>query len=206
MREKRTGESLPLDISEHDVIEAMKRIPGYIDITPADFKEVYQTAYALAIKRLFDTLNAASIMTKEVVLIDQEMTLVHAAGLLAEKQISGAPVVNSEKRIVGVVSEKDFLREMGVGATPSFMQIATHCLNNKSCMIGKLHNRTISDIMTKPPVTGAPGMTIGSISALFADKQINRLPIVDDNEQPVGIVTRTDLAHSLHVFGEMSEL
>ena len=206
MREKRTGESLPLDISEHDVIEAMKRIPGYIDITPADFKEVYQTAYALAIKRLFDTLNAASIMTKEVVLIDQEMTLVHAAGLLAEKQISGAPVVNSEKRIVGVVSEKDFLREMGVGATPSFMQIATHCLNNKSCMIGKLHNRTISDIMTKPPVTGAPEMTIGSISALFADKQINRLPIVDDNEQPVGIVTRTDLAHSLHVFGEMSEL
>lgn len=206
MREKRTGESLPLDISEHDVIEAMKRIPGYIDITPADFKEVYQTAYALAIKRLFDTLNAASIMTKEVVLIDQEMTLVHAAGLLAEKQISGAPVVNSEKRIVGVVSEKDFLREMGVGATPSFMQIATHCLNNKSCMIGKLHNRTISDIMTKPPVTGAPGMTIGIISALFADKQINRLPIVDDNEQPVGIVTRTDLAHSLHVFGEMSEL
>ena len=104
------------------------------------------------------------------------------------------------------MSEKDFLREMGVGATPSFMQIATHCLNNKSCMIGKLHNRTISDIMTKPPVTGAPGMTIGSISALFADKQINRLPIVDDNEQPVGIVTRTDLAHSLHVFGEMSEL
>lgn len=206
MREKRIGESIPLDISEHDVIEAMKRIPGYIDITPGDFKEVYQTAYALAVKRLFNTLNAASIMTKEVVLIDQEMTLVLAAGLLAEKQISGAPVVNSEKRIVGVVSEKDFLREMGVGATSSFMQIATHCLDNKSCMVGKLHNRIISDIMTKPPVTGAQGMTIGSISALFADKQINRLPIVDDNEQPVGIVTRTDLAHSLHVFGEMSEL
>ena len=206
MREKRIGKIIPLDISEHDVIEAMKRIPGYIDITPGDFKEVYQTAFALAIKRLFETLNAATIMTKEVVLVDQEMALVHAAGLLAEKRISGVPVVNSEKRIVGVVSEKDFLKEMGVGATPTFMQIANHCLNNKSCMIGKLHNRTINDIMTKPPVTGAPGMSIGNISALFADKQINRLPIVDDNERPVGIVTRTDLAHSLQVFGEMTEL
>ncbi len=49
-------------------------------------------------------------------------------------------------------------------------------------------------------------MTIGSISALFADKQINRLPIVDDNERPVGIVTRTDLARSLQVFGERPEL
>ena len=55
MRERRIGESIPLDISEHDVMEAMKRIPGYIDITPGDFKEVYQTAYSLAVKRLFKT-------------------------------------------------------------------------------------------------------------------------------------------------------
>ena len=75
-------------------------------------------------------------MTKSVWWWMQQMALVEAATLLAEKRISGAPVVNSAGRIVGVVSEKDFLREMGFGATPSFMQIATHCLNNKSCMIG----------------------------------------------------------------------
>jgi CBS domain-containing protein len=81
------------------------------------------------------------------------------------------------------------------------MQIATHCLNNKSCMIGRLHNRTVGDIMTKPPITGAPEMTIGTISALFAERGINRLPIVDDDGRPVGVVTRTDLAHAFHVLG-----
>mgnify|MGYP002630727429 CR=1 FL=1 len=202
MKEKHTGDFIPLDISEHDVIEAMKHIDGYIDITPGDFKEVYQAAYDMAIRRLFNSLTAERIMTKSVLSLKQEMTLVEAAHLLAEKRISGGPVVNLDGVVVGVVSEKDFLQEMGFGATPSFMQIATHCLNSKSCMIGRLHNRTVGDIMTKPPVTAGLEMAIGAISALFAKAKINRLPIVDDDGRPLGIVTRTDLAHSFNALGE----
>ncbi len=195
----------PLNISEQDILEAMKRIQGYIDITPGDFKEVYQAAYTLAIKRLFNTLTAESIMSKPVVSVNQEIALVQAATLLAQKKVSGAPVVDHEEKLVGIVSEKDFLQEMGFGATPSFMQIATHCLNDKSCMIGRLHNRTVGDIMTSPPITGTPEMTIGAISALFADRQINRLPIVDEDGRPIGIVTRTDLAHSFNVIDREQE-
>ena len=191
----------PLAISDEDVIEAMKTIPGYIDITPGDFKEVYQAAYALAVKRLFNILTAEAIMTKSVLLVDQGLALVQAAALLAESQVSGAPVVGDDGVIVGVVSEKDFLREMGVGEKPSFMRIATHCLNNQSCMIGRLHNKTVADIMTRPPITGTRDMTVGAISALFAERQINRLPIIDGQQRPVGIVTRTDLAHSFHTCG-----
>ncbi len=201
MKELCTDECSPLDISEQDVLEAMKHVPGYIDITPGDFKEVYQTAYTLAIQRFFNSLTAGKIMTKSVLALHQEMALVEAAQLLAEKRISGGPVINREGVVVGVVSEKDFLKEMGFGETPSFMQIATHCLNNKSCMIGKLHNRTVGDIMTKPPITAGAEMTIGAISRLFSQAQINRLPIVNDDGKPLGIVTRTDLADSFSAFG-----
>jgi CBS domain-containing membrane protein len=205
MQEPRTEERRPLDISETDVVEAMKSITGYIDITPGDFKEIYQTAYALAIKRLVSTLKAAHIMTSPLFVLEQDMQLVQAAALLAEKQISGAPVTDGEGKLVGVVSEKDFLKEMGFGATPSFMQIASHCLSNKSCMICRLHNKTIGDIMTRPPITSDPEMSIGAISALFAERRINRLPIVEADGRPVGIVTRSDLAHSLNVLAERSK-
>ncbi len=67
-------------------------------------------------------------------------------------------------------------------------------------MVGKLHSRTVGDIMTRPPVIGAPEMTIGAISTLFINRKINRLPIVDKNGLTVGIVTRTDLAHSYSAF------
>jgi len=202
MKEVLSEERGPLEISEQDVLEAMKRIPGYLDITPGDFKEIYKAAYALAIQRLLTDLKAVNIMTTSVVVVDQEMALVDATALLAEKQISGAPVVNRQGILVGVVSEKDFLKEMGFGATPSFMQIATHCLNDRSCMIGRLHNRTIGDIMSRPPISGAAEMTVGAISSIFADKQINRLPIVDADQRLIGMVTRTDLAHSLNVYQE----
>jgi CBS domain-containing membrane protein len=192
---------IPVEISEEDVIEAMKAIQGYLDITPGDFKEVYQAAYALAVKRLLNTLKAADLMAQPVQTIHQEMELVKAAAMLAEKNISGAPVVDHEGKIIGVVSEKDFLKEMGFGATPSFMQIANHCLSDKSCMIGKLRQRTVAEIMTKPAITAGPEMTIGEISDLFADRKINRLPIISTDGQPIGIVTRTDLAHSYSIFG-----
>ena len=202
MHEKDEQQPVLVEISEQDVIEAMKAMQGYIDITPGDFKEVYHAAYALAVKRLLNTLKAADLMSRPVMLIEQEMELVKAAAILAEKKISGAPVIDSEGRIVGIVSEKDFLKEMGFGETPSFMQIATHCLNDKGCMIGRLHKRTIASIMTKPPITGGVHMTIAEISELFAKRQINRLPIISEDGRPVGIVTRTDLAHSYSIFGK----
>jgi CBS domain-containing protein len=205
MQEPRTEEWSPLDISDTDVIEAMKQITGYIDITPGDFKEIYQAAYALAIKRLVSTLQAGHIMTSPLFVLDQDMPLVQAAALLAEKRISGAPVADGEGKLIGVVSEKDFLKEMGFGATPSFMQIASHCLSDKSCMIRILHNKIIGDIMTRPPITGAPEMSIGAISALFTQRRINRLPIVEADGRPVGMVTRTDLAHSLNALAERSK-
>ena len=205
MQETPDGEFIPVKISESDVVEAMKSIEGYIDITPGDFKEVYQLAYTLAIRRLLDSMTAGNIMSKPVLFVDQEMALVSAAHLLAEKKISGGPVVDRDGRVVGVVSEKDFLKEMGFGETPSFMQIATHCLNSRSCMIGRLRNRTVGDIMTKPPITAGAEMTIGAISTLFARRQINRLPVVDVDGRPIGIVTRSDLAHSYHALREGSK-
>lgn len=189
-------------ISEEDVIEAMSSIQGYIDITPGDFKEVYQAALRLAVKRLLTSLKAADLMTRTVHVVGREMSLADAADLLAQKRISGAPVIDRDGRIIGVVSEKDFLREMGFVTTPSFMQIATHCLHDRSCMICRLRNKFVGDIMSRPPITGFPEMTIGEISLLFQTNGINRLPIISEDGRPLGIVTRIDLAHSFNLFAE----
>jgi CBS domain-containing protein len=186
----------PVDISELDILAAMKDIQGYIDISPGDFKEVFQVAYSHAVQRIMNSQTAADIMTRPVDVIGIGMDLLQTAMLLAEKRISGAPVVDSDGRIVGVVSEKDFLSIMGVGKPVSFMQIVAHCLNNKGCMTAVVNNHAIRDIMTTPAITAGPQITVGSISTLFIDRQINRLPIVDAGGRPIGIVTRTDLVHA----------
>ena len=193
------NEPIPVELSEQDVLEAMKMIHGYIDITPGDFKEVYKAAYTLAVQRLLDALSAEDIMSAPVHSLHHEDELVDAAAILAQKNISGAPVVDDDGKVVGIVSEKDFLKEMGLGMTPSFMQIANHCLSDKICMIGKLRRRTVDDIMTTPAVTAGLKFSIRQISALFTEKKINRLPIVSAENSLLGIVTRTDLAHSYSI-------
>ena len=140
----------PVDISEQDILAAMKDIQGYIDISPGDFKEVFQVAYSHAIQRIMSSLTAADIMTRPVNVVGIEMDLRQTATYLAEKRISGAPVVDSDGRIAGVVSEKDFLSSMGVGKPEFFMQIVAHCLNNKGCMTADMKNHAIREIMTMP--------------------------------------------------------
>jgi CBS domain-containing membrane protein len=183
-------------ISELDVIAAMKEIQGYIDISPGDFKEVFRIAYAQAMRRVMESSTAKDIMTRPVHCLQADMNLVQAAQFLADKQISGAPVIDDSGRLVGVLSEKDFLARMGLGKPASFMQIVAHCLTNKGCMAMTLRNHSVREIMSSPPISAEANMTMAAISALFMEMQINRLPIIDAEGRPVGIVTRTDLVQS----------
>jgi CBS-domain-containing membrane protein len=196
MRDTNDKTCAPVDISEQDILAAMKHIQGYIDISPGDFKEVFQVAYNHAIQRIMNSMTAADIMTSPVNAIRIEMDLRQTATFLAEKRISGAPVVDADGRIAGVVSEKDFLSIMGVDKPESFMQIVAHCLNNNGCMTADMKNHAIREIMTTPAITAGPQITVGAISALFIDRHINRIPIIDASGKPIGIVTRTDLVHA----------
>jgi CBS-domain-containing membrane protein len=194
-------ECAPVDISDADVMQAMQAMQGYIDITPADFREVYRVAYALAQNRMMHALKAADVMTAPVHAIGADTDLISTATLLAEKGISGAPVVDNHGKVVGVISEKDFLRKMGAGQSDSFMQVIAHCLKNRGCVATPMVNRTAGDIMTAPAVTATVDITIGDISALLMEKNINRLPIVASDGSPVGIVTRSDLVSSFCMLG-----
>lgn len=185
-----------IDISELDVIAAMKDIQGYIDISPGDFREVFQVACTHALQRIKDSLKARDIMTKPAHCVELNMDLIQAATFLADKRFSGAPVIDAAGKIVGVISEKDLLTKMGLGQPTSLMQVVAHCLNNRGCMATSLRNHSVQEIMTEPAITAGLEMTMGAISALFVDKRINRLPIVDSEGRPVGIVTRTDLVQS----------
>ena len=196
MKNENASCSTTVDISEQDVIAAMKDIQGYLDISPGDFREVFQVAYKHALQRIWNSRVAQDMMTQPVQCLGADMDLIQAATFLAKKRFSGVPVVDTNGSIVGVLSEKDFLAKMGLGQPLSFMQIVAHCLTNKGCMATSLRNHTVSEIMTTPAITARPEMTLGEISSLFIDKQINRLPIVDTKGRPLGIVTRTDLVQS----------
>ena len=111
------------DIADDDIFAAMKEISGYLDITPGDFKEVYQLAWRHARERLLRTAKAREIMTRDVASVKVDTPLKEVAALMAGRGVSGVPVVDAGDRVVGVISEKDFLRSMSAGGITSFIGV-----------------------------------------------------------------------------------
>lgn len=186
-----------LDLSEDDVINAMRSMQGYVDITPGDFREIYSIAYDLALKRVRSLRKAEDAMTSPVHCLHREMNASEAASFMASHGISGAPVVDEKGTICGVVSEKDFLKKMGLPGTASFMAVVSRCMTIYGCLISDLGGLSVRELMNCPPIVAAKETTLADISELFSKHSINRVPICDTDGRPIGIVTRTNLVGSL---------
>lgn len=196
MGSERTGKQCPIDISETDILEAMSTIDGYIDITPADFIEIYKVSYHHALNRLAKKRTAKDVMSRPVIYTRTDALLGDAAGMMAENNITGLPVMDGFSKVVGVLSEKDILREAGIAVNLSFMSILSRCMKNNGCMISSLNNRKVKDIMTSPAITVVETATLSEIAAIFNGQKINRVPVLDKNSDLCGIVTRSDIVQS----------
>lgn len=186
-----------LDLTEEDILNAMRSMQGYVDITPGTFREMYSLAYDLAAKRIRAMGKAEEIMTSPAHCLHREMSISEAATFMADLGISGAPVIDEQGKICGVVSEKDFLRKMGLPGTASFMSVVAQCLTVSGCLVSDLRKLHVHELMSSPPIVATLTTTGAEISELFTQHSINRLPVCNTEGRPLGIVTRSDLVGSL---------
>jgi len=193
IRKMQDYQKKPVDISDDDILKAMREIEGYLDITPADFKEVYQIAYQHAVERLMHFIKARDIMTKEVVFVKKETSLQETAEIMASHGIAGVPVTGDNGEVVGVISEKDFLFHMSSKEATSFMTIIVQCLKNNRCVAVPLRDQKAENIMTKPAITVDENTPLSEIINVFAQKNINRVPVLNPEKKLAGIVSRADI-------------
>ena len=185
--------SCPVDMSDEDILDAMKSIPGYLDITPGDFKEIFRYAYRHAIERIAKSLVAKDVMTEKLISVTPDTSLKETSARMAAHGISGVPVIDERNSVVGVISEKDFLFHMGEKKTRSTMEVIAQCLSSKGCVAVSMHTGFAKDIMTSPALTVFDDTPVFEIASIFAEKNINRVPVLDQNGHLVGIVARADI-------------
>ena len=190
-----------IDLKEEDIFAAMQQIPGYVDITPRDFKEIYLLAFQHALERLRREVTVEEIMTREVVSVKTNTPLAEVAEAMGQRGISGVPVLDDDHKVVGVVSEKDFLRRMGIRESQNFMTLVASCLRTKGCVALPIKKQTAGDLMSTPAVTVSPETRIRDLAELFTERLINRAPVTDAAGLVVGIVTRGDLVRATHQRG-----
>lgn len=186
-----------LDISESDIFAAMREISGYLDITPADFREVYRLAFRHAVERLTHSVQARDVMTREVVTARADTTLVEVATLMAKQRVSGLPVVDEDGRVAGVISERDFIAHMVDDGDRTFIEVVEACQRADGCTANSILPHTAGEIMTAPATTIPEDLPLPEIAARFAEGRVNRLPVVDGEGRLTGIVSRWDMVQSV---------
>jgi len=138
-------------------------------------------------------MRIADIMTTEVLTVTPDTSLKAVAELLAERRISGAPVVDTDGHVLGVVSEADILAKERRPRPQNRME---RFLGYHEPVSAKAAARTAGEAMTSPAVTVAPDRRVDAAAAIMLDRQINRIPVVDRTGVLVGLVTRADLVRA----------
>jgi CBS domain-containing membrane protein len=197
-RKDKSEEGLePLDISDEDVLAAMKELGGYIDITAGDFKEIYRIAQRTAWKRLLEAIRAGTLMTREVIRVERKTPLLAVAETMARDNVSGVPVMDAAGGVAGMVTEKDFLRRLAPQGQGSLMGVIAVCLQAAEQTALSLGEQRAEDIMTSPAITLNEDSSLGEILRLFRERTINRAPVLDAQGRLAGIVTRDDVLKKL---------
>ena len=139
---------------------------------------------------------AKDIMTTNVVTVASELPVEDVAKLLLTRNISGAPVVDSAGRMVGILSEGDLIhRGEGEGRRSWWLSLLTSDADRAREYV-KTHGHRAEDVMTKDVATVAEDTPAGEIARLLEKRRIKRVPVLRDGKV-VGIVSRANLLHGL---------
>lgn len=137
-------------------------------------------------------MKVQDVMTREVTTVAPEASLKEVAETLVASRISGLPVVDDSRAVLGVISEADIVgKEAGAPPERSLLGRLLHPSDHS-----KLDARTTSEAMTSPAVTILQDREVAEAARTMMEQSVNRLPVVDGSGRLVGIVTRADLVRA----------
>ena len=144
----------------------------------------------------------ADVMTPDPMTVKPQTPLQEAIKILAQKRISGLPVVNEGGQLVGIISESDLMwQETGVEPPPYIMILdSVIYLQNPARYDKELHKalgQTVGEVMSEKPISIKQNQLLREAANLMHDKQVRRLPVLDEGGQVVGILTRGDIVRAM---------
>ncbi len=143
-------------------------------------------------------LQASDVMTREPVCVEPSTSIRTLARVFEEHEISGAPVVDVDGRVIGVVTKTDLIRRCAEGSPdlPPAYLFEAMCEQESADAMAEFPPEAIfcvEDFMTEDPLMVSPGMSAASIARELHERRIHRAIVVDAERHPVGVVTSLDL-------------
>ena len=180
-----------------DYERALQSMNTFMDIGVNDLMTLAERAQYFAGQRMTESLKVSRIMSHPVQVVHEQTTMSDAAHLMVTQRISGLPVVDDDERLVGIVTEADFLRGLGVPA-----HHPTHSLwQTLEAMFGHLAHHgelegpedPVANHMVRDVVCASADHYVDDVIQLMKQHRVKRVVICNAERRATGMVTRSDL-------------
>ncbi|MDA8079065.1 MAG: CBS domain-containing protein [Nitrospiraceae bacterium] len=182
------------ELSDEDLRAALRGMKSFVDITEEDLGKIFALAMAHARQRMAFGGPVRDVMTVSVITASPEAGVREAAQLLSENRISGLPVTDKDRRVLGVVTEADILALTGMKREHTFLDIIRHLLGEP---VPHKTGSTVGDVMTSPAITIGPDAGMGEAARIMDERRIKRLPVVGDDGKLIGLISRADIVRAV---------
>lgn len=194
--ESAIDEGLEIELTDADILDAMQHIPGYLDISTEDFRTIYHLAHRHAAGRLYADVRVEKLMGLGIPPLLPAMPLDEAARALVRSSYKALPVADADGRVIGMLTENDFLRRLGVD---SFLELLLNMLDEGFEFKHRCHETPVSEAMTAPAVTISADAGFAEVIHAFHRHNGRSMPVVDKEGRLLGLLLRKDFfsAHNL---------
>ncbi|MEW5919915.1 MAG: CBS domain-containing protein [Bacillota bacterium] len=143
-------------------------------------------------------MKVKDIMTRNVLTVEKDISLARAVKIMIDNRISGLPVVDSEYRVIGMITKSDIVQVSLPSALRRTGGVEPSLVPPVEIYIGRLREvagRSVENTMSRQKVISArPEMNISEVAVMMYGEDVRRLPVVDEGGYLLGIVSYSDIA------------
>jgi len=183
--------------SQADIDAVLARYNQVLDISRDDLESLIQQTELESYKRRLGTLHCDDIMSRTPITVEFGTPLQEAWALMHERRIKALPVVDRTRRVVGIVTQADFFRQLDLahhegiaGRLRDFIRATRTVVSNKPEVVGQIMTRQVRVASADRPVV--------DLVPLFSEGGHHHIPIIDAEKRLAGMITQSDFVRALY--------
>lgn len=195
-----TGDVRPIDrmgFQSRDLDEVLHKYNQVLDVSRDDLESLFLQTEMHAYRRRFGEISCEDIMSKDVVTAEFGTALEEAWTLLRQHRIKALPVIDKARRVIGIVTLVDFMKNANLDVYEKFDEKLRQLLRRTRIMHSS-KPEVVGQIMSKPVRTARSDLHIVELVPLLSDQGLHHIPIVNEERRLIGMVTQSDLVAALY--------
>lgn len=195
----RTSDAAPIErtgLSHQDLDDALRAVGSFVDIQESELVQIYDHAVKFAFERHMG-VSCGDIMARDLVTVEYGTELEEAWSLLRRHKVKALPVVDGFRRVVGIVTVADFLRQLD-DTTAAGLAVRLQGLLRRTPGMSSQKAEVVGQIISSQVYSAHVDTPVAELVEKLSDLGMHHIPVIDAQKKLVGMVTQSDLIAALY--------